>query len=104
MTKTERIKDKMTAMFCFYQDQVEDLVAAQFRKRVVPYCQKHGYRFITGNGTWWLGTDKLGFHVDIPNGLLELLNLSVPGLPANKFGSLMPNYNPGGETDAEVED
>jgi hypothetical protein len=57
-----------------------DALAVKVRTEVIlPYCEKHGYDFVAGMGTWLIGPvgGKPIESEDLPKWLVELLDMEV---------------------------
>lgn len=86
--------DRIDTAWAAYFDTVFTVAAELFEQHVKPYCDKHGYRFYAGNGTWCVGKEVRGVWRDardIPGSLLLILCKQVDGMPGNDLGSLMPS-------------
>ena len=61
-----------------FRQQVQQ-VAELAREQLVPYFQKRGWSYMTGNGTWWI-TDRRGRHIEdhkLPTAVRAVLYLEV---------------------------
>jgi hypothetical protein len=88
--------DKLDRAWRNYDCAVEAIAMEAFTRHIRPFLVKKGYLFLTGNGTWYI-EDKSGhsvFSEDLPKTIADILDGEVEGMPANSFGSLMPNYIP----------
>ena len=69
------------------------------RETIIPFCDKHGYRFIAGMGTWNF-THKTresigGWNSDeLPARILSTLRIEYPLNRGQDIGSMMPDYTP----------
>jgi len=90
MTKKDNMK--LQEAWEQYVSQVFEIAEELFDEQVKSFCEANGYKFIAGNGTWWLGKDGKYGEEGIPKDVLDVLYTPVPGLPANDLGSLMPSY------------
>ncbi len=94
-------KNDLNKGWATYHKLVYAVAEAMFESKVKPYLQKHGYDFLAGNGTFWIGYDdpdnRYGFvsidiDKEIPKRIRDILFMEVPGFRANDLGSLMPDY------------
>lgn len=91
--------DKMDALFDRFHRDITELIEKEFHARVVPFCEARDWEFMSGMGSYWLG-DKEGHmfsegDLDEDEELRELIDFlddTVPGLPGNNIGSMMPGY------------
>jgi hypothetical protein len=92
---------KLQASFDNHRQLVNQIAAVAFEQVIKPFCIARGFRFIAGNGDWSIGPpDEESWyawdHKDDTEWqeIAAILNLEVPGMPANDLGSLMPEYRP----------
>ena len=98
-SKYERALDRARRDADIWQDRV----AVQARKDlVIPFCEKHGYKFVAGMGSWSFHREhgseqrkQIGsWNEDLlPKRLREVLQLDAIDCN-NSLGSLMPDYTP----------
>lgn len=80
-----------------YNEIVNGVAKDLFNQKILPYLKKHNYYFISGNGTFYIGSLKTNYDVDIdklPKKIYGILQMEVEGMYGNCLGSLMPDYNP----------
>ena len=89
---------ELAAAFEKYVRTVEG-IARRAQGPVHDYCRRKGYKFVAGNGAWYMGKDDEPAVVTlerrgIPQGIASILRREVEGLPGNDLGSLMEDYTP----------
>lgn len=84
------------------QEAIDAIAVEIVEKYVKPFCDKHGYKFCSGMGTWNF-EDSKGEKIDesrLPTWLVELLDWDVDGVLQQGVGSwtgcdyIPPNYTP----------
>lgn len=95
----KKIEKQLERSFNEYYNTVEKLASDEFNRVIKPYCQKHGYSFLSGNGTWYMfyidkniGRDIPIYPEDLPKRIQNVLEMEIPGDTCNSLGSIMPNY------------
>ena len=77
-----------------YCNKVYKFAENKFDEIIKPYLIKHGYKFLSGNGIYFI-KDKRGIqidHEDLPKYIYDLLSMEIPGMEGNDLGSLMPDF------------
>ncbi|HSX23039.1 MAG TPA: hypothetical protein VLE97_09720 [Gaiellaceae bacterium] len=85
--KLGRLSRMLESARAAFQAQVEQL-AEEARAEILPYFKKHGYDFVSGNGTWFISkpaADDVDYyrpdlHVnddELPKNIRDLLNMEV---------------------------
>jgi hypothetical protein len=90
------IDEKLDKAWVIYEQRVSDIAMEAFNRWIRPFLKRRGYLFLSGNGTWYI-EDKAGHPIysdDLPKTIANILDGEVEGMPANSFGSFMPNYVP----------
>jgi len=85
--KTRAIAHALNAARASFDQQIAQ-VAELAREQLVPYFQKRGWSYMTGNGTWWI-TDQRGRRIEphkLPTAVHDVLFLEV------KRGQLLGFY------------
>lgn len=109
--------DELEKEFQKYSDFVDAYAEQKFNEVVLPYLKKYSLTFLAGNGTYYVGTTELspkwylrthrngaccGNQVEtdmLPKKIKDVLSIEIPGMRYNDLGSLMPDYDPEGETE-----
>ena len=92
------VKAKMYSAWNEYGAVVDELTKSMRDSLVVPLCDKNGWEFVAGMGAWCFIIDKkvvnpaYNCEYEDINKISEILNIAVPGMPSNDFGSLMDSY------------
>lgn len=90
--------EKILAAAMRHVEKVTDQVAADVRRmHVIPYCDKHNLKFVTGMGMWMFVTtkDEIKQPSTLPKRLAHLMYASTYS-KANSLGSLIQDYTPRG--------
>ena len=91
-------ENEMSKEFDTYEVKIHRIAEIAFNDTIKPYLVKHNYKFLSGNGTWYIycfDKNKKEIEIDVdklPNRIKDLLNLEIPGYRSNGFGDFMPNY------------
>lgn len=94
--------DTLSKAWTEYEKKVDALAERMFKEVVRPICVKRGWKFLPGNGGWWIGSPDQRHSLDsdsLPDddewqAVCAVLETEIPGMQANDLGSLMPDYNP----------
>lgn len=95
--ESDEVMRQLEDAYTHYEQTAEDLANRAFEKVIKPFCQRRGWEFTSGNGTWWLGFDGRGFsREDRPNDpafqkICDTLEIIMPGMNQD-LGSFMPDY------------
>lgn len=91
------MKNVLENEFKKYEAFVYAYAKSQFQKNIKPWFEKKGYRFMAGNGTFWIGStknDKSIWLEDLPVKIKNILNMDIPGMPFISLGCFMPDFYP----------
>jgi hypothetical protein len=109
MTRTEA-EEALQQHWAVYDEHVDEVADTLFKEVVVTFCQERGFQFVSGMGTYSLTrVDKKKSESDSYGGwnredfdpadetamrLFDILEMEIPGMPANSMGSIMPDHLP----------
>jgi len=82
MTRQSSQEKRLEALYAIYEEGVQVIADEVREKYLVPFCDKHGLRFVSGMGRWFF-IDKDGTHLDEAEEDID---------PASNFGST--SYRP----------
>lgn len=77
-----------------YSDHIDRLATQVFNIVVRPWLKDNEYIFVAGNGDYFVW-DKDGLRIEeenIPQHILDVLNIEISGMKTESLGTIMPNY------------
>jgi len=85
-----------------YETFIADYAQFIFDTKIKPFCDKKGYTFLSGNGTWTFHYKDKNNHLiflyedDLPKRIYKYLTIIIPGFTSstNELGLWMNSYNP----------
>ena len=92
------IETRLDKHFNAYTLKADSIARAVFQREVLPFLKTRGWKFLSGNGTFWIGP-RAGRNVDRLDrpddkelhAILDILDIDVPGIN-NCLGELMPDW------------
>jgi hypothetical protein len=91
----KRLDANLDRLWREYSHRVDDVALKYFNSHIRPYMAKKGYRFLAGNGTYYIedANGKFIYTEDLPKRIQDVLEAYVPGMSSNCLGSLMPDFD-----------
>lgn len=84
------LEKQIDVAWAVYQREIERVADSILATKVEPYFKRHSIAFINGMGTYYLSRDGVDiYHESLPKWLQDILEMRIPGMPADSLGSLM---------------